>query len=307
MVKKTWWETSHWWTAVSQQYCHCVSISDVRTLKQGCLHKVSSSWLLHGKDRTAMLGRKPTLRDVQKMELLFLRLEKLKGLAGLELYLGVEGGRCTVQQGLPVTELHGLGHVGQHLDAFIQSLLEWLRNDGGVNSCAEHEKCLLDTSHFQAYFFWFFFTISFSFKTQDTQVRINWRHFSTMFFTSVWPPLLFSAVKTERKPVTAQVICPIRQVLHISLWSLTSQKYFLWVLCAFLKLLLFSWCLWGGWHWLNFRLSKTVFPQSCMKLPNFPGVWDTPFILLTDYSYFKLHPTHAGEDKKTSVLTVSAC
>lgn len=77
-----------------------------------------------------MLGGKPTLRDAQKMELLFLRLGTLGGLAGLELpvqvqpYLGVEGSCRAVQQGLPVTELHGLGHVGQHLDTFIQSLLE---------------------------------------------------------------------------------------------------------------------------------------------------------------------------------------
>lgn len=81
-------------------------------------------------ERRFWRGIKPTPRDVQKMELLFFRLEKLQGLPGLELpvqvqlYLGVEGSGCTVQQGLPVTELHGLGHVGQHLDTFIQSLLE---------------------------------------------------------------------------------------------------------------------------------------------------------------------------------------
>lgn len=159
MVKKTLWETSHWWTAVSKQYCHSVSIFDVRILKQRCLHKAASLWLLHGKDRAATLGGKLTLKMYRKWNCSFL---KLKGLAGLEppvqvqLYLGVEGSRCTVQQGLPVTELHGLGHVGQHLDTFIQSLLEWLWNDGGVNSCAQHKKCLLDTWHFQTYFFCFF-------------------------------------------------------------------------------------------------------------------------------------------------------
>lgn len=313
MVKKTWWETSHWWTAASQQYCHCVSIFDVRILKQRCLHKASSSQLLHGRDRAAMLGKKPTVRDVQKMELLFLRLEKLKGLAGLELpvpvqlYLGVEGSCCTVQQGLPVAELHRLGHVGQHLDTFIQSLLEWLRNDGGVNSWAEQEKCLLDTSHFQTYlFFLFFFIISFHFKTQDTQVRINWRHFSRMFFTSVWPPLLFSAVKTERKsfnipsdlsyqtsPASFPAIPDIPEILSPS--SLGILKAAAVQLMPVRRLTM-----------VKFQAFKNCFPIVLYETPQFP--WSVGYTLypsnwLTATSSFI---PHMQEDKKTSVPTISA-
>lgn len=42
-----------------------------------------------------------------------------------------------------------------------------------------------------------------------------------------------------------------------------------------------------------------------MKLSNFPRVWDIPFILPNDYSYFKLHPTHPREQKNFS--TYSLC
>lgn len=42
-----------------------------------------------------------------------------------------------------------------------------------------------------------------------------------------------------------------------------------------------------------------------MKLPNFPGVWDAPFILWTDYSYFQLHPRSARGQNDCS--TYSLC
>lgn len=156
------------------------------------------------------------------------------------------------------------------------------------------------------FFFLFFFIISFHFKTQDTQVRINWRHFSRMFFTSIWPPLLFSAVKTERKsfnipsdlsyqtsPASFPAIPDIPEILSPS--SLGILKAAAVQLMPVRRLTM-----------VKFQAFKNCFPIVLYETPQFP--WSVGYSLypsnwLTATSSFI---PHMQEDKKTSVPTISA-
>lgn len=127
-------------------------------------------------------------------------------------YLWVQCSSCTVQQGFPVTQFNWLCHVGQDFNTFIQSFLEWLWNDGGVDSCGEYKKAVRHSCFQTNGFYRVFLTLSFDFKITDSHVRINWRHLSKMHSSWVYGlRYYFPLLKARRKAIMFLIISPHRQ------------------------------------------------------------------------------------------------